>query len=199
MATNKPKKISITALEKAMSADYVPTTTFEWRGIDVTVNKTLSLEDMMVFVDNVTSLCFKSSDGAYLPEIKDCIIKSCIVELYTNLTLPSNISRKYDILYRTDIVNAIVKHINQTQLHEIIEAIDCKVDNIAQANIEMTNRQIAELYTTFNNLQERIENIFSGVTPEELSSLMVAMSNGSIDEEKLVQKYIETHKTTTEE
>ena len=199
MANNKPKKISITTLEKAMAADYIPTATFEWRGVEITVNKTLSLEDMMVFVNNVTSLCFKESDGTYLPEIKDCIIKSCIVELYTNLTLPSNISRKYDLLYRTDIVSAIVQHVNQVQLHDILEAIDCKIDNMAQANIEVTNRQIAELYTTFNSLQERIEGIFSGVTQEDLTNLVSAMSNGAIDEEKLVQAYKESQKVVTGE
>jgi hypothetical protein len=193
MANNKPKKISITTLEKTM-ADYVPTTTFEWRGIEITVNKTLSLEDMMLFVNNVTSLCFRESDGEYLPEIKDCVIKSCIVELYTNLTLPSNISRKYDLLYRTDVINAIVEHINQVQFREIIDAIDCKIDNVAQANIEVTNRQITELYTTFNSLQERIEGIFSGVTQEDLVNLVSAMGNGAIDEEKLVQAYKKSHK-----
>lgn len=194
MAKTNKKQISINALEKIMNDNYTPTEVIMWNDLEVTINKTLSLQDVLEFVNGVTKSCFSENDNSYMPEVKDFAIKCCIVQLYANFRLPSDVEQRYNLIYCTDVVDVVLKHINNEQLNEIIEAINDKVDNIAQANIEMINKQMEELYASFNNLQTQLENLFSGINSEEMSKFVGALTEGKFDEEKLVKAYVEQKK-----
>ena len=189
------KTISITAFEKIMKDIYIPTKTVEWNGIEITIKPTLSFQDVLSFVDNVVKTCFTADDGAYIPEVKDFVVRCCILEMYANFTLPTNVERKYDLVYCTDAVDRVVEHINLAQFNEIINAINDKIANIAQANIEAVNAQMNELYTAFDNLQEQLSGIFTGVGAEEISKLVGAISGDTFNEERLVQAYIDQKNT----
>ena len=188
------KRISINELEKIATQNYVPTKTIEWNGVEIIIKNTLSLHEVIDFVDGVSTRCFKQETGAYMPEVKDFAIKCCIMQLYANFRLPSNVETRYDLVYRTDAVDVIVQYINKVQLEEIVDAINDKIDNIAQANIEMVNIQMNELYTSFNSLQEQMNSIFSGVKEDDMAKLLGAISEGKLDEEKLVQAYMQSKK-----
>lgn len=195
-ANAKPdKKVSITAFEKIMKETNSPTKTIEWNGIEVTIKPTLSFKDVLSFVDNVVKSCFTMDSNSYIPEVKEFVIKCCILEMYANFALPTNIERKYDLLYCTDAVNVVVANINKNQFEEILNAIDAKIDNIAQANIEAINKQMNELYSAFNNLQEQMAGIFAGIGTDEISKLIGAIAGDKFDETKLVQAYIDKRNT----
>ena len=100
----KTKKISVNAFQKVMKETYSPTYTFDWNGIEVTVNKTLSLKDMLEFVDDVVKSCFTEETNRYLPEVKDFVIRVCILEKYANFTMPQNVENQYELVYCTDAV-----------------------------------------------------------------------------------------------
>ena len=192
MAKNaKTKRISASAFEKVMRGTYSSFKTIEWNGIEVTIKPTLSFKDVLSFVDNVVKSCFSAGDGSYIPEVKDFVTKCCILEMYANFALPTNVERKYDLIYCTDAIDVVVANINTIQLQEIIDAIDAKIDNIAQANIEAVNKQMNELYSALNNLQEQMTGIFAGVGTEEISKLIGAITGDTFDETKLVQAYID--------
>lgn len=194
----KIKKISINAMDRVMSEFHSPTTKFDWHGIEVTVKPTLSFENMMTFVDSVVKSCFTSDTGVYIPEVKDFALKSCILELYANFSMPSNIEHRYNLIYCTDAVEAVKEHINTEQLYEIECAIDEKIEHTAQANIDALNKQMNELYASLNNMQEQFANIFSGVGNDELSRLIGAISDGGLNEEKIVKAYIDNQKNGEE-
>lgn len=186
----KIKKISVNAFEKVMKETYKPTDTFDWNGIEVTVKKNLSLKEMLEFVDSVTKSCFAQDTNAYMPEIQDFVTKVCILEKYANFTMPRNVETKYDLVYQTDAVERVLNHVNLRQFNEICHAISKKIDNLAQANIEAVNKQMNELYNTFNNLQNQLSSLFEGVNNEDIQSIVGALANGTIDEEKLVKAYV---------
>lgn len=188
--TKSNKRISITAFEKIMDATRTQTKLVPWHDIEIEIKYSLTLKDVFNFVNTVTESCFTEDTNKYIPEVKDFVIKCCILELYANFTLPSHLERKYELVYGTDAVDTVVQHINNTQLREIIESINDKVDNIAQANVEAINRQMNELYAAFNNLQEQFMNIFSGIESDDFANLIKAASSGAIDEEKLVRAYV---------
>lgn len=185
------KKISITAFENIMKETYTPTKTVEWNGVEVTIKNTLSFKEVLAFVDSVTKSCFTADQGAYLPEIKEFAIKCCILEMYGNFAMPSNVERKYDLVYCTDAISVVLEHINRSQLKEIVDAISDKIDNLAQANIEAVHRQMNEFYASFSNLQEQLSGIFDGIGAGEISKIAGAISGGQFDEAKLVQAYID--------
>lgn len=190
---SKTKKISVNAFEKVMNETYIPEETFEWHGIEVTVKKTLSLEDMLEFVNSVVNTCF-SDKKEYRPEAKDFAIKTCILEKYASFTMPKNIQLQYELIYCTDAVSTVVSHINHTQLQELMEAIDDRIEKRAQANIEALHMQMSQLCAAFENIRQQLETAFSGISNGEIKDVVNAISNSTFDEEKLVQAYM-THKT----
>ncbi len=193
--SNKTKRVSITSLEKIIKGNENQTQTVEWNGLEVTIKKDLSFRETLTFVDSVTKSCFENSSNAYLPEVKMFAIKCCVLEMYANFTLPDNVERKYDLVYNTDAFDMVLQYIDMRQLNEIVDAISDKVDNLAQANIEAVNRQMNELYSAFNTLQERLGSIFNNIDPKDISALVGAISNSHIDEEKLVHAYTNQSKT----
>lgn len=188
--TPKLRKISATAFDKVMKETRVPITNIDWHGIEVAIKDTLPLRDVLAFVDIVSKSCFAIGTNEYIPEVKSFTIKCCVLEMYANFTLPTNVERKYDLIYNTDAFDIVCEHINIKQLNEIVSAINEKVDNIAQSNIEAVNKQMNELYAAFDGLQKQIENIFSGIKPDDISKLVETIADGKLDEDKLMQKYI---------
>lgn len=196
MANNKKsKKISITAFDKIMREENTPIEIIEWHGIDVTIRKTLSLKDALIFVDTVSKSCFDSETGEYTPEVKVFAMKCCILEMYANFSLPANVEHKYDLVYNTDAVDTVLKHINMRQLNELTDAISEKVDNMARANIENINKQMNDVYNAFDELQNHFGQILSGVNAEDVSKLVQSIAEGKIDEDKIVQAYLSQNKS----
>lgn len=186
----KTKRISINAFDKIAKETYTPTETIEWNGIEVTIKRTLSFEEMMTFVDSVVKSCFTIDKGTYLPEVKDFAIKSCILEMYSNFSLPNNTEHKYNLIYCTDAIQAVLQHINVQQFNEIVQAINDKLDNLAQEDIEMVHRQMNDLYTAFDNLQKQFSGVFEGINADDVSKLVNAITDNKLDEEKLVKAYV---------
>jgi len=190
----KVKKVSINALEKCVEESAPSIVNVEWRGIEVTITRRLSLSDMMKFVDGVTNLCF-SDDGTYMPEIKDFATRCNVLEMYANFTLPSNIEKRYELVYACDVYATIMGSIDRTQFEVMLAAIDDKIDNRAQANVEAINRQMNELYAAFENLESRLSAVFDGIDGDTMKQLIGAMSNGKLDEQKLMDAYLDAKKS----
>lgn len=184
----KMNRINASVLAEAVNKIAEPTTAFDWNGINVTVYRVLPMETMMEFVDYVVKTCF-GEEGEYLPEVKDFSIKSCLLEMYANFDLPTDLSERYAIIYNSDIVDAVLNHIEDRQFGEIVNAINEKISNMAQANVQMIYAQMNRINSEFENLQSNIESLFEGVTPDDMAALLGAVSNGGIDENKFVQAY----------
>lgn len=185
----KIKRVSVNAFEKAMKETYIPTEVFTWNGIEVTVKKNLSLKEMLEFVDSVVKSCFTKDTNTYIPEIMDFTIKVCVLEKYANFTMPNNVTTQYELVYHTDAVDCVLKYINLRQFNEVCVAINKKIENLAQANIEAVNKQMNELYNAFDNLQNKLASLFEGINSEDVRAVAGALANGMLDEEKLVKAY----------
>lgn len=162
-----------------------------WNGVTLNIQHTLSLPEMMNFVDAVSKLCFAEDTGAYIPEVKDFGIKTYILEMYAGIEMPKSTNDMYDLLYRTDIVYTIIDNINKVQLDEIVTAIDNKIKHLSDAKVDAITKQMSELYSAFDNLEKQLENIFSGISHDDMSKIVGALSNGKFDEGKLVSAYLE--------
>ena len=189
MAKKKIKRISVNAMDELMQG-FEDTETIKWNGIEVVITRNLSLEDMIAFADSVVKSCFDQATGAYMPEVKDFAIRSNIMERYANFTLPSKVERQYDIVIRSGAVEEIMNHINFAQFSELMKAIDAKLQNAADANVQMVFRQFNDVVTSFEGLQEKVGALFAGVDPADIGKLMGAISEGGISEEKVVQAYM---------
>lgn len=188
---NKTKKISINAFEKAVKENYPQTETVEWNGLEIEIKRTLSFGEMLAFVDSVTKSCFGGEDEVYQPQMKDFAIRGALVELYTNLTLPSDLNKIYELLYSCDIISVIMPYINKSQFNTIVAAAEDRIAHTVKANIASLEKQIDDMYGKLNNMEEQLASIFSGIGADDLKNIIGAISNGELDEEKLVKAYMD--------
>lgn len=196
---DKIKKVSINTIEKAIETSYISEKTIEWNGVSILVKPNLTLKDMLSFVDAVVKNCF-SEDGTFMPETKNFAIRNYIVEYYTNISLPSNVEKRYDLLYHQDFLDAVIANIDSSQFDAIIDAIDEKVAHIAQSNIEAITKQMNDLCSSFDNITTRMEEVFSVADKDSLAGVIKAFGDGKIDEEKIAKAVLKySNKTGDDE
>ena len=184
----KQKRVSISSIEKSMKEIYTPIETLEWNGVEILVKRTLSFDEAMIFVKDVVQGCF-SSDGEYIPEVKDFLVKNYIIESYTNVSLPSNTSDRYSLIYKSGLADFIIPHINQSQFKSIMNAVDEKLRNISQANINLVNKKATELFESIESIESQMSDIMSSIGSEDITKLIGAISDGRLDEKKLVDAF----------
>ena len=103
--------------------------------------------------------------------------------------MPKDLSERYAAIYNSDIVDAVLNHIEGRQFGEIINAIESKISNMAQMNVQMVYAQMNRLNQEFENLTSSMENMFAGVSTDDVAKLINAVSSGDIDEGKVVQAF----------
>lgn len=185
----KTKRISINALEKAISEAEKPTPIVKsWRDVDIIIKPSLGLHEMLSFVDTVVKMCFTYTDGTYMPELKDFGIKSCLIDFYTNLSLPSNVEKKYDYIENCkEVIQFILETIDLEQYDSMMIGIDKKIEHIAQSNIGALSARMNELYNSFSNIEKQFNDTLGGVTKKDVDTIIGAVSKYGIDEQKLVK------------
>jgi hypothetical protein len=189
MAKKKIKRISINVMDEILKT-YDNNEKIEWNGLEVVITKTLPLEEMMAFANSVVKSCFDQATGTYMPEIKDFAIRSNVMERYANFTLPSNVERQYDMVMRSGAFEMILNYINPSQFNELTSAIEARLQNAADANVQMAFSRFNDVVTSFEGLQEKVGALFAGVDPADIGKLMGAISEHSVSEEKIVQAYV---------
>lgn len=189
---DKIKRISVNAFDKVLHESPANQVAIDWRGNELVITPTLSLEDMLQFVTSVVKSCYNQETGSYTPENKHFAIYGCVLALYANFTLPKNLSHRYDLIYRTDAVGTVLCHINLDQYNEICAAIDATLDHMSQIQIESANKQVAALYSSLENIESTMSELFKNVTPESFNGIMGALAGGKIDEGKIMQAYLDS-------
>ena len=96
-------KVSVAAIEKVMKDQFNNgVKTVDWCGITIEYKELLNMVEMKAFVDGVVDASF-DNDGDYMPEFTDWLIRTNMIQLYTNVRMPQSIEKQYDILYQTDL------------------------------------------------------------------------------------------------
>lgn len=190
MAKKKIQKISVNAMDGIMKR-FDAVETIEWNGLQVVIKKNLSLEEMMTFANSVVKSCFDQASGAYMPEVKDFAIRANVLDMYTNFTLPKDLSKQYDMVIWSGAVEMVLNYINYAQFNELVKAIDSKLQNTADANIQAFITKLDNVTTVFADMQTEMEKMFSGVDTEDIGKLVGAIANGNNTEEGIVKSYLE--------
>ena len=172
--------------------------TEQWFGNEVKIKHTLSFSEALAFVDDVVSSCFHTT-GGYMPELQEFVVKSNILTRYANFNLPDNLEHRYSLLYNTDAVDVVIRHINQKQLDDILESISEKISYLCESNIAAIERQMNEVVSAFTELQKKTEAMFANITPDDISKLTSAMADGQFSEERLVKAYTNQMKGDADE
>lgn len=190
----KAKKISINAFETAVKENIAPNvSTEEWMGLQVEIKHTISLQEMMSLVAEVVDNCFLEN-GAYIPEVMQPLLDCGVVERYTNISLPSNLSNRYELVMRSGIMDFIMPRINSNQYNDIVVAIRDKIDYMCDTNITEFRNNLNDMVESMSALQEDTKALFGKISPEAIHELLGAFSSEKAIEEKVVDAYIDKQK-----
>ena len=192
------KKVSIALFDKIAKEQFQNEATIEWHDAQLRVKYALSLTDMLAFVDDVVGSCFHDKLG-YMPEVKDFAIKTNILSRYANFSLPDNLEHRYQLVYMTDAVDAVCAAIDGTQLQEIVNSINSKIRFLCDSKATMIQERINDVLNTMEEMRDNTKSIFDGITQDDLKNLMGAITSNGMDEQKLVQAYIEQAKSKDEQ
>ena len=191
------KKVSIGTMDKVMKAQVEPIVTEQWFDVEVRISKRLGLKPMLEFVNDVVVSCF-DENGNYLPEILDFAIKSNILTKFSNISLPANIEHRYDLIYNTDAVALVLKNVDHAQLQEIVDAINRKIEYLCDTNIAALQKQMHNMISAFEKMQEQVEGTFAGVKQDDMVKLIGAISDKGLSEDKIVEAYLrQTNRNAT--
>lgn len=190
MAKKSSNKVSIRKLEDAVKGTLNQTSILEWNGLEIEVKRNIGLDEACAFVDFLANACF-ANDAEYLPEAKDPAFRALIIKLFTNISLPSNAEKQYAILMHTDLVPRVISCIDEAQIESIVRAADEKIVYLCQSNINLVKKQMVDTSKSVEELLGQLSSVFEGVSQEDIANLTKAMANGGLDEQKLMQAYMD--------
>ena len=187
------KKVSIALFDKIAKEHFQNEATIQWHEAEVRVKRTLSLKEMLSFVDEVVGSCFHDELG-YMPEVKDFAIKSNILTRYANFSVPDNLEHHYQMVYGTDAVDAVCTAIDTTQLQEIVNSINDKIRFLCNSKANLIQERINAVLETMEKMSNSTKDIFGGLSQDDLKALMGAITEHGLSEQKIVEAYMEQKK-----
>lgn len=184
------KKVSIALFGKITKEHFDNEVTIQWYETEVRVKRSLPLTEVLTFVDDVVGSCFHEQYG-YMPELRDFVIKANILSRYANFSLPDNLEHRYQMVYCTDAVDTVCGSINTTQLQEIVDAIDEKIQFKCNTMVSEIQKRVEQVVSAIEEMSRQTEAIFSGVTKDDMKTLVSAVTKSGLDEQKIVKAYME--------
>lgn len=187
------EKISFDMIMNTIDGDN-NTNKMVWNGIEIEVRRFLTMKEMLEFTDAVVKMCF-SDDGTYRPEIRDFIVRTNILSSYTNIETPENLEILYDMVYRCDIIPQVMRYVDRTQFNAIMSAIDCKIEDKLNTNVERYEREVEQkmilIDCAIEEFIDRFNSIFDGIDNDTVRNIAGAISNMSIDPAVLAKSIVE--------
>lgn len=194
MENNANKKNIVELLEKCTPV-YYSTVNKEWHGINIEIKPVLTPTEMSKFITEVILYCLAGENQSFVPEYKDIAVKMCVIKYYTDLSVPEAIDDDFiTLLYRYDIVDAVLSEINGQQFGVIVDSINKKLDYILKRAGTYTESKLTELIEMVIELVEGFADKFGDVDSGKLMELANAVSNNKIDEGKIVAAILKERK-----
>ncbi len=185
------KMISVSKIDEIIKERDNASDELDWYGETILVNRRLNLSDMLDFVGSVVGGCF-TSDGQYMPEAKEFVIRCAVLQFFGNFRMPENIEKRYETVYSDPVSSAyadILNVIDRAQMTDIRNAIDAKIEYIVHSNIEVVNRQLNVLSDAVEELGKSLGGVFGDMTEEDAKALIQNLTQG-VDEGKLMEAYM---------
>ena len=191
----KEKKISVNAFEAIAKERFVNIVTEQWFDVEVTIKRILPITESIQFINDVVDACFREN-GEYIPELRDFMERVCVLTYYANFTMPSSLEKQYELVYGTDAYHFVMEHIDPDHYYSIIYAINEKLDHMLDADVMHTRAKLAELFSAYDSMTDKFADVFAGISAGSIKSLVDAIGERGIDENKVVSAYVEQMKSS---
>ena len=187
----KIKKIPINEFDRAAGAQERESTV-EWNGLEIRVRRRISYEEYAAASVAVTNACF-STEGEYVPEAKEVSLRLIVLALYTNLSIPLNIDKRYEMACFSGVYDTVLSAVDGHQVEQIENAVNERIHIRTQAAVDAVIRQANAVAEAVQNMSDKFEAQFAaileGVTPEDMNRVIRGIADGEVNEEKVVEAY----------
>ena len=152
----------------------------------VIVKPHLSFSEAMDFVDSVINLTF-DEEGNYYSVFADFALRRYTILYYTNMTLPDDMSKQYELLYGTHVYDVIAENINNEQRYHILDAVnrqmrieEQKILSSARAEVNNAVEQISKLADRYEAFMETAQKL-AGPDLFDLAKRLQSSASNVID------------------
>ncbi len=188
--SDKVKMISVGKLDEIMEERFPVSETFDYYGEELIIRKVIPFSVFAEIVQRISDLCFNSETGEYMPESLDFAERLCVTEAYTNVRLPRDMEKQYQILYRTDLWNYIVSIIDSDQYSAMMNAIYERIKIKNDTNRKEFEDMLMKSTSLITDFAKDFTDLVGGINVEDLQNLVKAIGDGGIDEGKLAEAVI---------
>lgn len=142
-------KVSVGNLERYYNAEKAGTKTITvnvgttGETFDVVVTPTLSFADAVDFVNSVKDTMFQS-DGGYRAVLREFAIRHVTMVRFTNVRLPKDVTKEYEILFGTDLYKMVVDAIDADFYGMLIDAVDDQVGYEIEMTMSDARKEVAD-------------------------------------------------------
>lgn len=195
------KKISVNAFEKAYkaAAAHEESTTIEWGGLEIVVRHTLPLAEVFRYVEEVSSGCFIGENDRFAPEGRWFLNRAAIIAYYTNIVLPADASKQYEMLCNSrTLFEKILSAINLEQYEEIQRAIDERLRNYNTVATSIALRQLEVVNSAIEDIEGKFNDVFGEIDGRALNAAVAAIGKNGFSEEELVKAVLEERRDETQ-
>lgn len=193
---NTEKRVSINNLDKMLqtasgdNVTAVPVDIGKGETIDVHVKKTISFDEMELFVDVVADSVFVETDGdtVYSPTRYRSAFALSFFQFFTDLKIEMGLERLVGLMYATGIYEELISTVNQAQLLAIEKDICNAVEFRKQTVLSVERIKLNYLIEQLDKMMPMLEQnagLLAGMSQEELTKAVQAM--GNMDEGKLAK------------
>lgn len=185
-------RVSINNFEQALAKDTVITETLvDTEDVTIQIKKTITLPEMMLFVQEVVEACIDGETGEYIPEAYDFAIRSAVLTHYANFAMPANLEKQYWLIYNTRAFQQVLNNINEQQFNDIIRAIDRKVKYMLDVMSSAAISKINEVIAKFNDVAAVSTKMFDGTTPDDMAKFISGITKlKDMKEEDIAQAVV---------
>lgn len=163
--------------------------------VNIRIKKRLSLAEMLSFVNEVVESCVDIPSGEYLPELREFAIRANVLTRYANFTLPTNVERKYELVFGTSAYETVICYIDTNQLNEIRDVIDRRVSYVISAMTSAVSFKTTEMLDKVGELTNKVGDSINEMKPEELDKMFEGTLSGIT---KILEREDEAEEATPE-
>lgn len=185
------ERVSINKFEQALNEDNVIAETLvDTDDVTIQIKKTITLSEMMLFVQEVVEACIDGENGEYIPEAYDLAIRSAVLTHYANFAMPASLDKQYWLVYNTMAFQQVVSKINKHQFNDIIRTIDRKIKFMLDILSSSAVSKIHEVINKFNDIAEAGEKVFGSASADEIANFVNGVSKLKDMKEEDIAKVI---------
>lgn len=149
----------------------------------VQVKPLLDIGTFASVVDSVANTCF-DEDGKYIAWVRDVAFMHSVIAAYTNLSLPTNFKKEFDLLMGTDVYHKVVDVVNKYQFAMLRKAVADKINATTGENNCSRKQELDRVLAMLNLITQMCQQfgtIFTEITGSDMQAIMEKLQSGAQD------------------